>query len=546
MGPAGTNAEPLTTEAPRPVLEGQTGLRILALVALAAVVVHLIALESAPPGLYVDEASYGYNAYSILRTGRDEAGESFPLFFRAFGEYKGPVLVYGLVPLLAVLGPTPLAVRLGSAVFALAAAFLVAMVVREGTGRRGLARLAFVLAAFVPWVFTPGRVATESIVLPFAIAFAWWAWLVALRTRRVLPFAVSWVAWALAWFSYPAGRLMAPVLAAVLVGISWRELRGSRVRCFLAALPLVIPAVAVVRWIGTHPGALTARLKAVAGWQGSAGLAANVLEIAARYLGYFSPRFLFTHGDPSLRHNSGFGGELFLFMLPLLVAGAVLAVRQRTVFSRFALAGFLAFPLAASLTEGPVHAQRTIGAVPFVIVLVIIGTAAAVELLSHHPRVLAVSLAVAVLELVVFLVDFFAFYPARASAWFNRGLPAAVQTAIGAQRTDLFFSPDVFRDENGFVNEPYIFFAFLGGLDPGTLRVGGLAAFRILPLEPSTRPASGSVLLLKDNELFTASGRAMLFPSRLHAPPGARMVAEFPSRPERAAPGPMYRVIVVP
>jgi 4-amino-4-deoxy-L-arabinose transferase-like glycosyltransferase len=546
MGPAGTSAVPLATEAPSQLLESRAALRILAAAALIATAIHFIALESAPPGLYVDEASYGYNAYSILHTGRDEAGESFPLFFRAFGEYKGPVLVYGLVPLLAVLGPTPLAVRLGSAIFALACALFVAMVVREATGRRGLARLAFVLAALVPWAFTPSRVATESIVLPFAIAFAWWAWLAALRTRRVPLFVAAWVGWALAWFSYPAGRLLAPVLAVVLVGISWRELRGSRVRCFLAALPLMIPVAVLMRWVGEHPGALTARLKAVAGWQGSAGLAANVVGIAARYIGYFSPRFLFTHGDPSLRHHSGFGGELFLFMLPLLVAGIALAIRQRSVFSTFALAGFLTFPLAACLAESPVHAQRTIGAVPFVIVLVIIGTAAAVELLSHHPRILAVSLGVVVLEVAAFLVDFFAFYPARASAWFNRGLPEAVQTAISAQRTDLFFSSDAFRDENVFVNQPYIFFAFLGELDPGTLRRGGLAAYRIFPLETSTKPAPGAVLLLKDNQLFTAGGGAVLFPSRVQIPPGARVVAEFPAYSGHAPPGPMYRVIAVP
>ena len=46
------------------------------------------------PGLYVDEASIGYNAWTIAHFGVDEHGIHFPLFFEAFGEYKNPIYVY--------------------------------------------------------------------------------------------------------------------------------------------------------------------------------------------------------------------------------------------------------------------------------------------------------------------------------------------------------------------------------------------------------------------------------------------------------------------
>ncbi|MGZ7041112.1 MAG: hypothetical protein ACXVH7_04900, partial [Thermoanaerobaculia bacterium] len=47
-----------------------------------------------PPGFYLDEASIGYNALTIAQHGVDEQGERFPLYFRAFGEYKNPTYVY--------------------------------------------------------------------------------------------------------------------------------------------------------------------------------------------------------------------------------------------------------------------------------------------------------------------------------------------------------------------------------------------------------------------------------------------------------------------
>jgi len=547
MSLAGPSAKTAGTGGPNQVLESQATLRVLAALALAAVLLHFVALESAPPGFYVDEASFGYNAYSILHTGADEGGVRMPLYFRAFGEYKSPLFVYTLVPLIAVLGPTALSVRLGSTLISVATALFVALTVREGIGRRGLTRFAFVLTAFMPWLFTPSRAGSESVALACLIALAWWAWLVALRTRRWFAFTASWSAWALAFYSYSPGRLVAPVLALALVAVSWRGLRGVRTRCAVASLPFLLGLGVALRWMIAHPGALTGRLHAIAGWQEGAGLGSRVLEVAARYLAYFSPQFLFTHGDSIVRHHTGFGGELFLFMAPLVIVGAVVAIRRRNAFSTFALAGFLAFPLAASLTDSPVHATRTICAVPFVAVLTIIGTAAVLEFLSDHPRIIAMGLAVAALEAGAFLFDFFALYPARASAWFNRGLPEAVQAARAAQHGDLYFAPDAFRDENAFVNQPYILFAYLGALDPALFQRGGLAAFHIYPLDRTAQPPPGSVLLVKDgDELFAASGRPVLVPSRLHLPPGARTVAEFASHPGRKPPGPMYRVIAVP
>src|SRR5688572_21973255 len=73
-----------------------------------------------PPGFFADEASFGYNAYTILRSGTDEHGAPFPLFFRAFGEYKLPIFTYALTPFITALGLSETAVRLTAAAFGVA------------------------------------------------------------------------------------------------------------------------------------------------------------------------------------------------------------------------------------------------------------------------------------------------------------------------------------------------------------------------------------------------------------------------------------------
>src|SRR5690242_10590705 len=81
---------------------------------LLAVFIRFYHFNEVPPSLNWDEASLGYNAYSILKTGKDEWGRSFPLSFEAFGDYKLPGYIYTDVPFIAFFGLNSLAVRLPS------------------------------------------------------------------------------------------------------------------------------------------------------------------------------------------------------------------------------------------------------------------------------------------------------------------------------------------------------------------------------------------------------------------------------------------------
>jgi hypothetical protein len=76
------------------------------IVALAAgILVRTIALDGAPPGLHHDEACNGYDAYSIMLTGRDHHGHFMQIAIEAFGDYRPPIFDYSLVPLIAAFGP---------------------------------------------------------------------------------------------------------------------------------------------------------------------------------------------------------------------------------------------------------------------------------------------------------------------------------------------------------------------------------------------------------------------------------------------------------
>ena len=85
-------------------IEGKITLVALVLVVLLGFVLRFYKVVLDPPSLNWDEVSIGYNAYSILKTGRDEWGKFMPVHFKAYGEYKLPVQIYSSIPGIAIFG----------------------------------------------------------------------------------------------------------------------------------------------------------------------------------------------------------------------------------------------------------------------------------------------------------------------------------------------------------------------------------------------------------------------------------------------------------
>src|SRR3989344_1405842 len=91
---------------------------LIFLVILLAFILRFYHLNLTPPSLYWDEASLGYNAYSILKTARDEHGKFLPITnFAAFGDYKPSGYIYLTVPAIAVFDLNEFSVRLPSVFF---------------------------------------------------------------------------------------------------------------------------------------------------------------------------------------------------------------------------------------------------------------------------------------------------------------------------------------------------------------------------------------------------------------------------------------------
>src|SRR5215207_11328344 len=229
------------------------------LLAAAGLAFYAWGAPTNPPGFFIDESSVAYNAHTVAESGRDEHGEAWPLYFRAFGDYKNPTYVYLLAAVFKMTGPSVAAARYLSATLGVLAAFALGLLGARLTGSRAAGLLTFLTALLTPWLFELSRVVVEVAAYPLAVA------LFLLSTRRasskeawgVLDSAYVAASLALVTYTYSTGRLTGPLLA---LGLALLMTKRARVLPLLMTWALyglaLVPALVYHR---RHPEALTKR-----------------------------------------------------------------------------------------------------------------------------------------------------------------------------------------------------------------------------------------------------------------------------------------------
>ena len=229
---------------------------VLLLCIVLLIVWYLSNVTSNPPGYHIDESSISYNAHLIAQTGRDEYGEVWPLYFRAFDEYKNPTYIYLLAALFSLTGPSILVARTLSVVLGIGAALLLGVLGTRTTKSRFAGLLVTLTALLTPWLFEMSRVVFEVAIYPLVLAL----YLIHLQhifrksKWSALDNFISAFLLALITYSYSIGRLLGPLLAFGLVIFVSRTLWTGVLKTWIAYAIALIPLFVFWR---RHAGALT-------------------------------------------------------------------------------------------------------------------------------------------------------------------------------------------------------------------------------------------------------------------------------------------------
>jgi len=141
--------------------------KLISLFLIIGIILRFWQLTKYPVSLSMDETAIGYNAYSILKTGKDEWGEFLPLAFKSVGDYKPPVNVYLTVPFIAIFGLTEFATRLPSALMgSLSIVFLVLLLIKLKISKQS-SYLTGIWLSILPWHIHFSRASFEAVTALF-------------------------------------------------------------------------------------------------------------------------------------------------------------------------------------------------------------------------------------------------------------------------------------------------------------------------------------------------------------------------------------------
>lgn len=174
---------------------------LVSLLLIIGCIVRVCMLDTIPGGLNQDEASAGYDAYSIMTYGIDRNGMHYPVHLIAWGSGQNAAYSYLAIPFLKVFGNTTIGLRLPMALCGCVSLFVFYYVLRSFTSENNaLIGLAFL--SINPWHIMKSRWALESNLFPEMVFLAVLLLVAAIKNKNYIFFYISAVVFALSSYSY--------------------------------------------------------------------------------------------------------------------------------------------------------------------------------------------------------------------------------------------------------------------------------------------------------------------------------------------------------
>ncbi len=449
-----------------------------------------------PPALSWDEVSIGYNAYSILKTGRDEHGRFLPIdTFIAYGDYKPPLALYITVPFVALFGLNELAVRLPSVLFGTLTVLLTYFLVvelfkdngQETISNKQADRLLFTaycpilssaLLAISPWHINLSRAGFEATIALFFIVLGVVLCLAARRKEKL--FWICWLPFVAAVYTFNSARYFVPLLALGLVVFIGKRVLVHKniflggiilsIVLLLPILPHLFSKQAMLRFrevnIFSDISAVVTANNRIAREGNS--LLSKILNnrrvgyaysMLGHYMDHFDPNFLFIRGDGNPKFSTQDVGQLYLIEAPFLAIGIIMLFLHAPNIAFFVLFWLLVSIVPAATARETPHALRILNSLPTWQIFIAYGL---LVCMGKIRRVLVVAVVVIyIFQTSYYIYNYHTHYPRVYASEWQYGYGQAIRYAKGAYDAyDHIFITDR-------IGRPYMYTLFFTQHDPG-------------------------------------------------------------------------------
>lgn len=455
---------------------------------LLAFVLRVYKLDRVPVAVNWDEAAIGYNAYSLLETGKDEYGISWPIVFRSIGDFKLPGYIYTSAVAIKYLGLNDVAIRITSAISGVVFVLGVGLVIWQlNIFKTSWVLFGLLLGAISPWSlqFSRGGYEANASAALLTLGIGFWLW----GRRRSWLLVAGMILITGAVYTYYTARVLSPFLLVMSLVIYRREYWEKR---RLVIVSLLVSSVLLMPLMPKILGENHNRVSQVAIWKDEAtsieysiaraqnadkwwaGLVYNrrvayAREFMKNYLENNSLTFLFSEGDKFSRHRIFGMGYFYFWQLPMYLIGIYLLVSKAKPGYRFLLGWLLMGAVPASLTTGSPHGLRTLTTLPAFLGVITLGTAwwmGKIILRWKKPFVIGL-IGVMLVSFGVYLIYYFDFTPRVVARDWGDGHKQLFNELklIENQYDEIHISGENFK--------PYLYSLYYGKIDPSWYQAKG-------------------------------------------------------------------------
>lgn len=436
---------------------------IFSTILILAIFLRVFRLDSVPPALFGDEVDVGYQAYSLLKTGKDLTGRTLPFYVKSLSEYRTPLYIYSAVPFVGIFGLNEYGVRLPAVFWGVLSIYGLYLLTKK-LFNKNTALVAMLLMSVSPWHLQFSRASFEvTMQLSFILFGAYFLFLGLTKHRYYILAAVLLIS---SIYIYSTSIVFVPLLVLLFLIIFWK---GSSKIDVKTVFFVLLTAIVTLMPLGFSfiTGEAKERFNTISIFRNSVLI--DKLNLARKgqefynsdgiiqktnpsieiifhnrpmvfaqvfiknYLLSLSPVFLFADGDINFRHSIHEMGQEYYFVLILLLFGifAVLAVlKEDKRKACFVLGWLILAPIPAGLTEeGGFHATRLFIMVPAISIISAVGAYWVWEkrrVLSS--KVLIVVIAVLfVFNFVFYFHRYYYHYPVESWRWWHSGFKEAME-----------------------------------------------------------------------------------------------------------------------
>lgn len=362
---------------------------------LLALFLRLYKLAEFPVGLHVDEIKAGWNALSIIETGRDDHGGLLSLYYDSFGDYRPTGILYITIPSVLLFGRDEFAIRFPSALFGALSVIPIYLITNILTKKKKVVWnfefghfAAFLMAANL-WHIETSRATSEVVISTFFALCSIYYLIIYIQAGKARSVIFSLGTLIISYLLYHSIRVLMPFFFLTVVFFYRQEIQ-KKITKKLVILALIFTfLLSLFLGIGKESRQRLSQVSVLKdvdiGYEIERLAKENIgrnyptrvydnkyfvylKHIFFEYSRYFDANFLIGSGAKPYRYSTPGAGLLTYFELLVFAFGIVQIIRKK--FSPLPLIFLFIAPIPAAITtEDAPNLHRAFLMLPMIMII---------------------------------------------------------------------------------------------------------------------------------------------------------------------------------